>query len=224
MILIGQSLEFITGLTYHKGVLCAAAVFALLSLLDDMTVIARLSVVGVVASILYVLCIGCAGVQAAQDSGEARTYMLVSELSQLSEVGAVASVMLLGFTYQTVVPTLRAEMRAPREMPRAIAGAIGVAAGIYMGAGTLGYYGWGDRVEGNVLSSMRTGDGSPMWEGLVLSCAVIANLAVSFPILMTCVYRAAEAQLGGYSPMVRFVLLSVALAVGMLVPYFLTFI
>jgi len=223
MILIGQSLAFISGLAYEQGVIAAAVVFAPLSLLDDMNIIARLSFVGVVASVAYVLCIGCAGWRASH-FGTERTYLLAPEPSQLTDLGMVVSVMLLGFTYQQVVPTLRTEMCRPQELPWAIAGAVGSAAFVYMVAGSLGYYGWGERVTGNVLESMRMPDGSKMPEGLVLASAVIANLSVTFPIIMICVYRAAEDKvLGHYSPLTRLVLLFITLLVGLFVPYFLAF-
>jgi len=223
MILIGQSMAFITGLAYERGVIVAAIVFAPLSLNDDMSIIARLSIIGVVAGVAYVVCIGCAGLRASQFDPE-RAYVPAPELSQLADLGMVVSVMNLGFTYHTVVPTLRAEMCKPQELPQAITGAVGLAGFVYMVVGSLGDYGWGERVAGNVLESMRMPDGSKMWEGLVLSSAIIANLSVYFSVIMMMVYRTVENKvLGHYSPLTRLVLLFITLLEGLFVPYFLEF-
>jgi len=75
-----------------------------------------------------------------------------------------------------------------------------------------------------VLQSMRMPDGTHMWEGYVLSAAIIANLFVTFPAQMLYVYRAAEQRAcGRYSPTVRFALLFITLLIGLFVPYFLQF-
>merc|ERR1719210_2632951 len=132
--------------------------------------------------------------------------------------------MLMGFTYQTVAPTVWAEMEKPRELPSAVRGAVAIVALVYATAGGLAYYGWGNSVEGDINASMRYPDGAAMTAGLILSGAVVANLLVTFPIIMNCVYRAAEAAVNKpYSVSVCLALLTVAVLIGRFLLFFFPF-
>lgn len=227
MILIGQCLEYVIDKAfwspYRACVLATSLLFVPLTLIDDMSFIARLTVLGMVASVVYGLSIGIGGLQAGLANPNV-TYQWVPE--KATDLGNVISVMFLGFTYQMVAAPLRAEMIEPAEMPSAVNIALAVVTVVYGVAGALGYYGWGsgeNGTEGNILRSMRTEDGR-MWAGIALAVAVIMNLFVTFPIFMSVVGRALEsAVFGRYSPISRLVLLALAFSVALFVPYFLEF-
>jgi vesicular inhibitory amino acid transporter len=225
MILIGSSLNFLFEVEVQSAIIGAGILFLPVSLLNDTSIIANLSVVGVIASVIYAFAIGVGGLQVASwtDAKDRQTVTFIDS-SQLQDLGMVFAVMLLGFTYQLVAPNVRADMQKPEEMPKAISIAVTVVLIVYGTAGTLGYYGWGENVKGNVLRSMNLPDGSPMVAGLLLSGAVVCNLLVTFPIIMNCVYRAVEATIfEGYSCTSRIVLCLAALATGLYVPYFMEF-
>jgi len=226
IILITDSIMFLFSISAANSdyvLFGVTAFFVPLSLLDDMRIIANLSGIGVLASILYAFAIGIAGVQATGFVREPE-YTWILEVSKMMELGAVISVMLIGFTYQMVAPTVWAEMEKPRELPSAVRGAVAIVALVYAAAGGLAYYGWGNSVEGNINGSMRYPDGAAMTAGLILSGAVTANLLVTFPIIMNCVYRAAEAAVNKpYSVPVRLALLTVAVLIGKFLPFFFPF-
>lgn len=208
-------------------------VFMPLSLVDDMTIIAKISVIGVFASFIYAISIGTAGWQAAQHPCPAE-YTNLLPLSDLGNLGPVISIFLMGFAYQTVAPNVRAEMQNPEEFPRAVGGGVSVVGLVYASSGALAYWGWGNDVKGSVVDSMyeftdtcEQGERLPL--GLLLASAIIANLTVTFPIVMNCVFRAAEAALGvkysikGASVFIRIGLVALALVIGQNLPYFFPF-
>merc|ERR1719296_115704 len=127
-------------------------------------------------------------------------------------------------------------MQKPREFPTAIAGAVSICTFIYACAGALAYYGWGDAVCGDVNNSMvypsqhggnpcKDGyTGKKMLLGTVLSVAIVANLLVTFPIIMNVVYRAAEHALRvEYSIPLRLAIVALILLGGACLPYFFPF-
>jgi len=224
MILIGQSIEYIVcdKVAYRVCVLGISLVFAPLSLLNDMTWINRLSVLGVIASIMYVVAIAHAGLSA---GGVGLKGDIQYGPETPGDIGKIISVMLLGFTYQMVAPTLRSEMQAPQEFPKALNWSIFLVAIVYMLAGVTGFYGWGAAVEGNVLKSMLH-DNKPIFAGYMLASAVIANLCVTFPIIMNVACVAFERIVigeGAYSKTLRLGLFGISFVVGFFCPYFLEF-
>jgi len=225
MILIGSSLQFLTHsvLPYRAWVLLSTVLFARLCLMKDMEVISRLSMVGVAASLIYVLAISQAGLEAGWLNRGKPDFQTRDVPEHAMDIGIVLSVMFLGFGYQIVTPTVRSEMAVPEEMPQAISGAVIVVTFVYGAVGVVGYWGWGNAVGGNVLDSMVDSEGNHMLAGIVLSLAVIANLFVTFPILMNVVSVALEARCcgGQYSPPLRMGLLAAAVVVGLFSPFFL---
>jgi len=232
MILIGMSMEYITNvwLPYRAWVVVCTLVFLPLCLLKDMELISRLSAVGLIASAIYVLSIVEAGL-AARFTGGTEAYEFRpwpkqgeedSVILLLKKFSSTTSVFLLGFGFHVVVPTVRAEMEAPSEMPRAINWAVLLVGFVYFSVGFVGYYGWGDNVQGNVLDSMVNPDGTKMLAGRALALAVIANLIVTYPICMSCVSLAAESYCGGiYNVPLRIILLATTAAVALFCPTFL---
>lgn len=221
IILISLNINFLTGLEPDYAILAIAVCFVPISLLDDMTVIAKLSGIGVIASIIYAFSIGIAGFQATSFPGE-REYTVFLTFAQLGNIGQVISVMLTGFTYQIVGPTIRSEMQKPQDFPKAVTGGVTLVALVYAAAGSIGYYGWGNAVTDQVTDSMILPSGERMIAGTVLAVAIIANLFVTFPIVMNCVYRAAETALETkYSIPARLVLLMCSLVIGRFLPFFL---
>jgi len=230
MILIGMSMEYVTNmlLPYRAWVLLSTLLFVPLCLLKDMELISRMSAVGVIASVIYVLSIMAAGIAAkfSEGAGEFRPWPVQGESDSvfviIKKFSTTLSVFLLSFAYQLVVPTVRAEMEVPSDMPRAINRAVLVVAFVYFSVGLVGYYGWGDNVKGNVLESMVYVDGTKMLAGRALALAVVANLIVTYPIVMSCVSLAAESYCGGlYNAPLRIILLAITAAVALFCPSFL---
>mmetsp|Transcript_37404 Transcript_37404/g.93998 ORF Transcript_37404/g.93998 Transcript_37404/m.93998 type:complete len:468 (+) Transcript_37404:53-1456(+) len=230
LILIGMSLEYLlqnTGLhpPYRVCVLAVSALFVPLSLVNDMSAITKLASIGALAGVVYVLAIAEAGIEAktlAASAGKTISYLTLPE--KLADVGGVIAVMLAGFTYQMVAPTMRAEMQKPEEFPKAVTGAVGCVLIIYGLAASTAYWGFGKDTAGNVLQSMMLESGKPMLAGYALSIAVTTNLLVTFPIIMSCVARAAESACGWrYSTLLRTGLLGAAICIGLFLPFFLEF-
>mmetsp|Transcript_13065 Transcript_13065/g.28604 ORF Transcript_13065/g.28604 Transcript_13065/m.28604 type:complete len:389 (+) Transcript_13065:971-2137(+) len=155
MILIGTSVEYIVRheyFPYRACVLLMSLIYGPLTLLDNMSLISRMSSIGVVASVMYVVCIACAGL-----SADRKKVSYDIEWSKIfGGLGQLIAVMLMGFTYQVVVPTVRSEMSQPGDLRTAIYGSIALVTGIYGVAGATGYLGYGQNVEGNVLKNMIT--------------------------------------------------------------------
>jgi len=201
--------------------------FLPLCLLRDMEFISRLSAVGLIASVIYVLSIVEAGMTATsteayefrpgpKQEDEDSVFLVLKKLS------STLAVFVLGFGFHVVVPTVRAEMQAPNEMPRAINWAVLLVGFVYFFTGLVGYYGWGDNVAGNVLENMVNRDGTKMLAGRALALAVIANLIVTYPIVMSCVSLAAESYCGGmYNAPLRIILLAMTAVIALFCPNFL---
>jgi len=224
MILISQSLVYIINsplIGYRMCVLLAAMVAIPLALVDDVTMITKLSIVGVISMLGYAFAIGYAG----WEEGSIAQHNVYRDVPEsIFDCGIVISIMLFGFQYQLVAPSLRADMRRPREFPEAVGGATAICTMVYAACGLLGYYGWGNSVAGNVLKSMKHADGRNMAAGQVLSVAVIAHLFAALAIIMKCVSRAVEAAHSRtYSVPIRLAVPSLALCIGLSVPYFFAF-
>lgn len=135
----------------------------------------------------------------------------------------IISVLLLGFSCQMVVPAVRSEMEFKEELPKATTGAMVVVMTVYGLAGLTGYFGFGNAVEGNVQVSMLDPEtGTMLLAGALLACSVVANLTVTYPIVMHCVNRACEAAMKtGYSLPVRLCLFAFTVFGALVCPYFL---
>lgn len=227
VVLIGSSLEFVsyTWQPYRFWVLLVSAVFFVLGLLKDMSIVSKLSPIGVMASVVYIACICCGGLFVVGARSEAGLEMPKQSLfpESFKALGSVTAVMLLGFFFVSVVPPVRAGMATPEEMPKAISLSVRVVTSVYMLAGGLGYYAWGNAVSGNVLSDMTDPvTGLPLISGMVLSVAILLNLMVTFPILGNVVINAFEAAAGtSYSLPIRIGVVFLSIIIGLLCPYFL---
>jgi len=239
VILISDSIYLLFPQVGNKKhiVLGLGVLFGPLALVDDMSLIAKLSFIGVLASVLYVVSIGISGVKATSLTYEQpKEHMLFVSWAHFTELGLVVSVFLNGFTVQTVAVTLRAEMEKPRQFSRVVSIAVCLVTFVYAVAGALAYWGWGSTVCGNVNQSMvypSSDGGDPCREGFTgvrmalgnaLSVGVIANLVVTFPIFMNVVYRAAEVAIRSkYSVLLRWLILAVVLLISAFLPFFLPF-
>jgi len=239
IILVGSGLEIISGawLPYRIWVLIVYVPFVGVAVLGNMHIFSRFAVVGVIASIVYVFAIANAGFMAGASQGaplwvthvdpnndDTFTYSLAP--ASLGVLGKVQAVMLFGYGYQYMLPTVRAEMALPHELPYAIYGSVGLGAVFYMTVGVLGYYGWGDAVADMVATTMANQNkchcpGAWM-TGFGLSVAVVANVVVTFPIVAQCLATGVETVLDTtHSSPVRFALVTAIVVVGLCCPYFL---
>jgi len=222
LILIGTNMEVLSkgtlvALPTRAWVLVMTAVLAPTVLLKDISKISRFGFVGALSSVMYVVIIICAGLHAALfDEGSALPREYVSYTTDVSTLGQASSMMLFGFMYVFVVPTVRGNMAHPQAMHKAINFATYASVFVYMSCGMVGLYGWGVAVQDNVAESM-----APIF-AKTMSATVVMNLAVSYPILMHCAVVAMEALFkSGYWVSLRLSMVLVTAAISISCPYFM---
>jgi len=240
LVLVGQNMNYIGGfLTYRAWVLAASVVVMGAAFLRDLSIIERFAVIGVIASVFYFFTIMSGALKASSqglvDSPEG-AELLYFPLEPLSGIEAL-TVMMFSFGPCDVVATARREMEAPEQLPRALLYSHVLVAIIYFCAGVAGYSGFGADVQGNVSMSMCNLPGCPgvvkdpgekWWSGYILSGAVVANLAVTMPILLYCLFTGVESGYPPNAPMpahlntaMRFGTVVMCTLVGLMVPFFL---
>jgi len=160
--------------------------------------------------------------------------------------------MMFGFGPTDVLATVRREMKDARELPKALFASHLVVGLIYLSAGIVGYWGFGTAVEGNISRSMCDYPGCPGTEdptckadvcptlkygagagnkwifGYFLAGAVVANLLVTIPIVLYCLFTGIEANYPKDQPMdpvtntmMRVGVVTFCACVGLFVPFFL---
>lgn len=224
VILVGASLQYITNeqIPYRAGVLLVSVLLVPMVLARRAEFIAKLSVIGVICVAFFGLTIVYGSLTAFLWQEGVIEYSMLPE--EPSEIGVVLALMLFGYFFQTVTATVRSEMTKPEEMPQAISWAIFTVLAVYMVAGCMGYFCWGARVQSNVLQSMvdPRKPQNRYAAGMILSVSILVKCFVSFPIMLRVVVISAEASYGGaYSMPLRIGVLSVAISLGLFLPYFL---
>jgi len=177
-------------------------------------VIAKLSIIGVFASGAYIICIVAGSITAftTYDSLH-RAYNFAPP--KIGKIPMTACVMLFGFNCQYAVPAVRSAMKKPDRCQYCIGVAHFLVGTVYLLAGLVGYWGWGNRVAGNVLKAMCEAPGcehpsglnpgilmyenweggAKMFVGKILACAVVANLIVTIPLNTDILFKVWEAKL-----------------------------
>lgn len=237
-VVIGTNLHFwADSLSSRQCTLVAVSCGIWLIFIRNITVISKWSIIGVIASVVYLGSIGSSGLYAAMttptlDPEGSMWPLRVSDLPQ------TFAVMLYAYSPADVLPVLKNDMQKPEELPRALLWSHLATGGAYVSLATVGYLGWGRGVQGNVLESMCDQPGcrgtiaedlvpGAKWlSGYVLSTAVIANLTVTVPIVLYCVFRTLEsehAQLQSSqtaSCCMRLAVVLLAVSVAVFVPFF----
>jgi amino acid permease len=237
LVLVGQNMNYIGGfLSYRAWVLMASAVVMGAAFLRDLSVIERFAVIGVVSSVFYFFTIVSGALKAFSSQGQDAESLLLFPGKFESGFEAL-TVMIFSFGPCDVIATARREMQAPQQLPRALTYSHVLVAIIYFFAGVAGYCGFGGDVQGNVSMSMCDLPGCPgvvkapgakWWSGYILSGAVVANLAVTMPILLYCLFTGVESGYPPDDPMpahlniaMRVGTVVVCTLVGLTVPFFL---
>jgi amino acid permease len=214
LVLLAENLMFIYVWPLKKYMICAAAVTGGMAFIKDIDVIARLSIIGVIASIMYVICIVVGSTTAFMTYEPAhRQYSWMPPEPVVLPM--TACVMLFGFNCQYAVPAVRSSMKNPGNCRYCIGVAHVLVGGVYLVAGVVGYWGWGERIAGNVLKSMCAAPGcedpadvidgllayenwkggAKMFMGKILACAVVANLIVTIPLNTDILFKVWEGKL-----------------------------
>lgn len=233
IVLIGENLNFLLPWSRRGWVLISGVCVSSTALVKDVSYLAKLAFIGVFASLMYVICITSGGLTAASLGGHTREFNTMPTAS----AGSILSkfcVCLLGFCCSNTLTSIRGTMERPEEINTAISQSHFAAAVVYIGAGCVGYYGWGNAVQGNVLESMKFDDSRDhpylkgnMISGYLLAFAVVCNLVVSLPFNCFVLFQ----TLGAKFPQVRSssgadmglrvaVMVAITL-VAMVVPYFM---
>jgi len=205
-VVVGTNLHYWTEtMTSRQCTMIAVSIGIWLVFIRSIDTISKGAFIGVVASFIYVASIGSAGFQAvATLPEESRSSALWP--ANLGNIPQIFAVMLYSYSPADVLPTLKRDMRRPEQVPTAVMVSHLAVASAYICLASLGYYGWGEHVAGNVLESMCDLPGCPgeishqlapgrKWtSGYVLSTAVVANLMVTIPIVLYCVFCTVESQ------------------------------
>mmetsp|Transcript_55021 Transcript_55021/g.178846 ORF Transcript_55021/g.178846 Transcript_55021/m.178846 type:complete len:316 (+) Transcript_55021:320-1267(+) len=244
LVLIGQNLTYLLPFwPYRAWVLSVTGLVLPVAFVRDLSVLERMSCVGVVASVLYGVCIVTGSFQAlGQPSRHLEIPPSFETVTQfLGVFFSAMTIMAFGFGPVDILTSMRSEMSEPALLRRSLVWAHGAALLVYWVAGAFGFWGFGAGVAGNVNLSMcddpgcpgqhgvTTEEGGSNWiSGVALAIAVIANLAVTVPLILNCLFKSVEADYPADKPMKRWpnalmragtVLFSSA--VGLCLPFFI---
>lgn len=239
IVLVGQNLNYLSNvLPYRAWVLVVSAILLPVSSISDVTLMAKASIVGVLASVLYFVTILGGAWKAHGDRGGPLPWE--PELGpHLPTMLSVLTTMMFGFGPADVLTTVRNDMAKPAELWHALIYSHVGTGFIYLSVGVLGFIGFGEP-NGNIGLSMCDWPGCPgvagltrstagakwIW-GYVLSGAVVANLVVTIPIILYCLFTGVEsmwpedAPMGGVQKVImRFGTVLFCCVVGLFTPYF----
>jgi len=215
VILIGQNVQSLLSpfiqLNYRFWVIIIAPLIWLLSMLRDVSAIAKMVPIGVAAAMLS----GCLiMVKAILDSRKWEDWdMTRGEREQLHNVWPTGcDVMSLGRLSATIfgaffcmgnVPSIIDEMKNKHKFKRSFRVGLGTVMILYIAIMLMGYYAYGNFIQPNIVNSMQFHPATfeesklPMeqWSGVpstifptLLSCCVLVNLFISYPLLLAPVF------------------------------------
>jgi amino acid permease len=193
-------------------IIIIAPVVWLLSMMRDVSAIAKLIPIGVVAAILScVLIIANAGM----DSQLWEDWS-PEEVKQLHNVWPVGSFMSLGSLTATafgafgcvgILPAIIDEMKSQDRFKRSFRTALSIVMVLYICIMLVGYHAYGNFIQPNILKSMTyhpsTYEESSLppeeWTGrhsnvvpTAMSCCMLVNLVISYPLLLAPVFIAIQ--------------------------------
>lgn len=247
IVLVGENMDYLVPFSSRGWILATGAVMCAVAQIKDISLVTKLSALGAATAVIYVVSISvAAGMAAANYDPQSRPHNRMWPGSTLSLFKNFA-VALFGFMCIHAVPTMRKDMARPKELPKALALSHGAVIVTYLVVAMIGYYGWGDAAEGNILFSfceapgcaetrdLRPGaqpllskesGGGKMVAGYLLAGAVVCNLMVTLPILFYVFFGGLHERFQWLSThpvadaTVRVVVALVAALTGVFLPYF----
>jgi len=208
-ILITQNVHCVLDgrLTRVQTLIMITPVLLALSMLKDLQAMAKIMPIGVFASLLscFMIC-----VKSGLDSRLWREAA-AEDLSALDEfhsivpaefncLGTIMAVLFAAYSVMGTVPSIRGKMQDPLEFPKAFNTALSIVLVVYMAVMLSAYYGYGNYVKSNVVSSMihpfqiQHGDEGmhrPWFDkiglGKMMSVLVTSYLLIGFTLFFTVV-------------------------------------
>jgi len=246
LVLIGQNMKFLMDfLAYRAWILVMVGLMLPVAFLRDVSVVARMGILGVVASVIYFVTIVGASVQAYQASAPGGFDNPLPQPT-IATCLSVLTTMMFGFGPAHMLPAVRRDMKNPEELPKALGLSHAAAGLIYLTAGVVGFWGFGQGVDGNISRSMCDAPGCPgtlaavqaadhglqpgnRWGwGIALAIAVIMNIMVTIPIVLYCLFTGIESLYPKNQPMstmagatMRVSVVVVTGSIALFVPFFL---
>jgi amino acid permease len=214
VILMGQNVQSLLSpfiqLNYRFWVIIIAPLIWLLSMLRDVSAIAKMVPIGVAAAMLS----GCLiVVKAMLDSRKWEDWGMTRwEREQLHSMWPTGDVMSLGKLSATIfgaffcmgnVPSIIDEMKNKHKFKRSFRVGLGSVMLLYIAIMLMGYYAYGNFIQPNIVNSMKFHPATfeesklPMdqWTGVpsivfptAMSCCVLVNLFISYPLLLAPVF------------------------------------
>merc|ERR1719254_321144 len=250
-VLISQEVSNLLGgtLSVKMVLLCLSPAFAFLSLLPNVTAIAKLTPLAVVA--IVAIC----SIIVVKSSADAQRWQQWPDLDaeelhkawpeSASGLGPVVAIMFGSFSCNANVPSIACEMKDPMQFPLALKSAMGVIATVYLLVMGAGYYGYGEFTQADIVDSLTyfpaneaEAFGTPFHEwtggkslvvgyvtsGLLLLKLVIGlplNLMVVFYSFQTFKYTKDYVPVGGFAnKLMRLSVVATTILIGSLVPNF----
>jgi len=248
LILMAQQLQRISGLdwNYRIFVLILIPILWFACMLRDLTALSKLVPIGVLGAIGSCFLIM---LKAFQDV-EVWHHWPKEEVEQLHSKWPRDGFMALGSCLATFfgafgvmgnIPVVASEMRHPEKFPRALRMSLALVTFLYAGVTTIGYWGYGNFIQSNILNSMGQSPANftqvsmpyDQWTGRttviipeMTACCVLVNLLLSYPLCMMSVFVSiqslesaqetmAPGTCGNYLMRTGFVALTVGIALAL---------
>eukprot|EP00931_Biecheleriopsis_adriatica_P102237 TRINITY_DN77232_c0_g1_i1.p1 TRINITY_DN77232_c0_g1~~TRINITY_DN77232_c0_g1_i1.p1 ORF type:complete len:610 (-),score=73.16 TRINITY_DN77232_c0_g1_i1:67-1824(-) len=189
--------------TYQIRWFMVLPVFVALSMLRDLTVLAKFATVGIIAAFFQIFGICGGSLFEIFQPGAPKAYHPWAADLDVDKVGAALSTFVFGFGLTATVPTVRSQMANPDELPWALMTSVCLVFIVYMVAMWIGYLAFSDGVHSNIITSIdgRTCEGLQCHMGKLSASAVVINLFISVPTFQYCLVSALQNAGIMFSPM-----------------------
>lgn len=217
VILMGQNvqniLEPLVHLDYRVWVLILTPALLFLAMLRDMSAVAKLMPLGVGSAIASCILIMSKGIM---DRGVWEDWP-EQDLKSLHSIWPSGDLMSLGSLTATIfgalscmgnVPAIMDEMRNKHRLMRSFRTGLGIVTLLYIGIMVIGYNAYGNFIQPNIVDSMKyhpatweeaQNEKPRDWTGhrsdiipTAMSCCVVVNLIISYPLLLAPVFLALQ--------------------------------
>jgi len=254
-ILIGQNVHALCGglLGLRWVMTLLLPVLLALTIPKDMNALAKLMPIGIIASLSSCVLICVKALldahiwQAWPKSAQPLVHSVWPE--QAGSLGTVVAVLFAAYSVMGTVPVIRGSMRRTSEFPLAFRTAVTLVSATYISVMLLGYWGYGNFVQDNVVHSMIFTPASPREAfrvadigtdialhahrprvnilGTLMAVLVTTYLLLGFALFFACVVVTVQKSLGGYAPpgtlankMLRGAMVLACVGTGLAVPHF----
>jgi len=253
--LIGQNVQALCGgaLGLRWVMTLLLPVLWALTMPKDMNALAKLMPIGIIASLSSCVLICVKALldahiwQAWPKSAQPLVHSVWPE--QAGSLGTVVAVLFAAYSVMGTVPVIRGSMRRTSEFPLAFRTAMTLVSATYLSVMLLGYWGYGNFVQDNVVQSMIFTPASPLQAfrvadigpgialhahrphfdilGTIMAVLVTTYLLLGFALFFACVVVTVQKSLGGYAPpgtlankMLRGAMVLACVGTGLAVPHF----